>query len=200
MRIISEEENLFANEFEKRYNSLSEDVREKLEKLYKSDYQLNLIKRKRKEINEGDVFVLSPKEGLYFYGKVLEAKTNYIHKDSFMYGQYVIFIFKCKTNSISMENFKPNYGELLIPPAIVDKGYWTQGLFYTIGNIPLTEEEKNLDYGFYSAMFGEFFKADGTLINKKPKIYGLKGISTRSAIATEVASELIINPSLLEFK
>ena len=106
-------------------------------------YQLKTIKRKRSEINKGDVFVLSPREGIYFYGKVLDAKIKHPIRREYSSDLYVVFIFKCKTKNISIDDFKPNYNELLIGPVIVDKGYWTLGLFYTVGNIPLTKEEKN---------------------------------------------------------
>ncbi|MFU2163810.1 Imm26 family immunity protein [Streptococcus pluranimalium] len=42
----------------------------------------------------------------------------------------------------------PDYDNLLIPPVIVSDDYWKKGYFYTISNIPLTEEEKSIDFGF----------------------------------------------------
>ncbi len=197
MREISNEENMLANAWKERYNSLSDEIKKRLDE---DDYkQLEIIKRKRKEINEGDVFILSPEKGIYFYGKVLKAKINNKY-NSFIRGEYLVFIFKCKTKNISIEDFKPDYNELLIQPAIVGKEYWTQGLFYTIGNIPLTEEEKNLDYGFYSVINGMFYKENGVLIKKKPKIYGCYGITTDIGISMYIRKELIIDPSLLQFK
>ncbi len=196
---ITNDENLLAIEYKQRYNSLSWSIKRKLKKSEESEYQLKFIKSDEKEVKEGDVFVLMPEEGIYFYGKVLEAnirnENNYFIKD-----QYLVTIFKCKTKNISIEDFKPDYNDLLIQPAVVSKGYWTQGIFYNVGNIPLTEEEKNLDYGLYNSIDGKFYKANGTLIERKPKIYGGYGITTGIGIAIEVEEELIIDPSLLEFK
>ncbi len=193
------DKNFLATEYKQRYNSLRWGVRRKLKKSEDCDYQLKFIESESREINEGDIFLIMPEEGIYFYGKVLEAKIENKY-NSFIENQYLVCIFKCKTRNISMENFKPDYNNLLIQPAVVTKGYWTQGLFYTIGNIPLTEEEKNLDYGLYNSIDGKFYKANGTLIERKPKIYGGYGITTGIGIAIEVEEELIIDPSLLEFK
>jgi len=94
----------------------------------------------------------------------------------------------------------PDYSNLLIPPAIVGDEYWKKGYFHTIANIPLTEEEKKLDFGFYSIHFkGNFFcKETGELLDKEPKLLGMHGITTISGIGLEIEEELIINPSLLE--
>ena len=89
---------------------------------------------------------------------------------------------------------------MLIPPAIVGDAYWKKGYFHTIANIPLTEEEKNLDFGFYKLHFkGNFFcKETGELLDKEPKLLGMHGITTISGIGWDIERELIINPSLLE--
>ena len=78
--------------------------------------------------------------------------------------------------------------------------YWKKGYFHTIANIPLTEEEKNLDFGFYKLHCkGNFFcKETGELLDKEPKILGMHGITTIIGIGLEIERELIINPSLLE--
>ena len=39
---------------------------------------------------------------------------------------------------------------ILVAPLITNYGPWTQGYFQTVGNIPVSEEEKNLDCGFVS--------------------------------------------------
>lgn len=41
-------------------------------------------KKSKVELKEGDVFVLSPRENIYFYGKVLRANINNKEKDIFV--------------------------------------------------------------------------------------------------------------------
>lgn len=202
MNFISDDNNIIANECKNRYNSLSDEKKKKIDEMKKNgfnNYQLRLIKRKRTEIREGDVFVLSPRKEIYFYGKVLKTHIQHLDSNDFIYDKNVVFIFECKTKELSIKDFKANYNQLLIRPAIVDKSYWTQGLFYTVGNIPITDEEKNLDYGFYDVLYGKFFKENGIEMNKIPKYYGVYGITTIIGIAMKIQQRLIIDPGLLEF-
>ncbi len=67
--------------WEEQYNAQPPAVKEKLDKLRNmnpNDYQLKVIKKKRTMPMDGDIFVLSPQEGIYFYGKVLKANIQHI--------------------------------------------------------------------------------------------------------------------------
>lgn len=195
-------ENPLSDKWEKRYNTLNEETKQKLEKLDEmdpKDYQLKVIKRIKLEIKDGDVFVLSPAKGIYFYGKVLKANIEHIEKSPFIQGKHLIFIFKGTTDEMNMGKFSPNYNDLLIAPAIVDISYWNKGYFFNIGNEEITEEEKNLDYGFLYIHFkgNSYCKENGMQI-EKPKILGMFGITTLIGIADEIQKELIIEPGLIK--
>ncbi len=187
----------------KKYNKQTEDIKRKIDTLYEIDIkerQLKVIKRKKPTLEIGDVFVLSPVEGIYFYGKVLETNINSLNKDGFVHGKNVVFIFNCRSKAATLDAYKPDYSNLLIRPAIVDISYWRRGYFYNVGNVPLTDEEKTLDYGFLNlGVWSNWFcKANGEVLKKEPKILGVYGITTITGIANEVQREIIINPSLLE--
>jgi hypothetical protein len=191
-------------EIAERCKKLPQNIQEKL--LNFEIKQLQIIKKTRpKEIKTGDVFVLSPRKNIYFYGRVQKANINPIIEKSFVSGGSTIFIYKNKSKEISINNFKSSFDNLLIAPYIIGKNYWTQGYFYTIGNIPLTEEEKNVDYGFYKftpfrIMQEQFLTEEGNILSTEPQIIGYYGITTITGIASEIEKELIIDPSLLEFE
>ena len=90
---------------------------------------------------------------------------------------------------------------MLINPIIVDDSYWRKGLFFNIGNVCLTELDREIDYGFYSIGIssGSFCKEDGMILNHVPKTIGIYGIATISGIASMIEKEIIINPKLLQF-
>lgn len=195
-------DNPISNAWKNRYAAQSDETKRKLDELKKADpkqYQLKVIKRTRNEPSEGDIFVLSPRENIYFYGRVLKSNINHIWKDTFVHGKNVIVVFKAKNTEISMDRYSPDYDNLLIKPAIVDKSYWSKGFFFTIGNNPVESLERNLDIGFYSIHKKEFLKETGVTINHLPSIFGTYGITTIIGIAYEIEKELIINPSILEF-
>lgn len=196
-------DNPISFEYKKRYNMQPQAVRDQLDNFRKSDYQLKVIEKTRKPvINTGDVFLLSPRDNVYFYGKVLKTNINTINNDGFVHGKQTVFIHKCKTYKKTIDNYNPNYGDLLIPPIIVDISYWKKGFFFTIGNIPLNETEKTLKYGFYKLGIpgirdGWFCTEEGKKLDSQPPILGMYGIVTITGVAAEIEPEIIMDPSLI---
>ncbi len=202
MNLMNVNTNPLSIRWDERYSAQPSDIKEKLDDLDKMaprDYQLRVIKRIKKGPIEGDVFILSPREGIYFYGKVLKANIQHISKDIFINGKNLIFVFKNKSREISIENYNSDYNNLLIEPAIVDKSYWSRGYFYTISNEKVTDFERNLDYGFYSIGKQIYYKENGDVIDHEPILLGTNGIATIFGIASEVERELIFDPALLRF-
>jgi len=206
--------NLARLKWEERYDRQPQEIKDKLDSYENYDFQLRVIKRKKPTLSAGDVFLLSPREDIYFYGKVFKTNiqtayknpiTQKVSKDPFIEGSNSVFIFKCKTNRITLDDFAPDYNNLLIDPCIVDISYWWRGFFYNVGNIPLTDFEKSLDYGFYNLpMFpgqdGCFYTEEYEILNHQPRIFGIYGITTITGVASEIEQELIINPALVDFK
>lgn len=194
--------NIIAARRRELYDSLDREIQKELDDFFAhrvSTHQLQVFEKSKNSPCEGDVFLVSPRPGIYFYGKVLVASIVRTVPDSFVEGNHVVFIFKSHTKEKTLDNYKPNYDDLLIPPAIVSQHYWTKGYFYWIANLPLTEVERQLDFGFYKIHFkGNFFcKETGEVLEKEPDLLGMHGITTLTGIASEIERELIINPGLL---
>ncbi|NQR01074.1 hypothetical protein HO839_10430 [Streptococcus suis] len=194
--------NLVAMRRKERFDNLDKATQRELDIFFTekaSEHQLKVIEKSNLKPAVGDIFVLSSREGIYFYGKVIVANIVRKVPDTFVEGKHVVFIFKGNTQETNLDKYIPDYDNLLIPPAIVSDDYWKKGYFYTIANIPLTEEEKNLDFGFYKIHFKNnfFCKETGEVLEQEPKILGGHGITTITGIATEVERELIIDPTLL---
>lgn len=195
-------ENPIAEEWKMKYASQTKEVRDKLDaidKMKPKEFQLKVIKKSKPKIKEGDIFVLSPIENVYFYGKVLKANINHISNDTFVQDKHLVFIFKNKTISQNIDGFNPNYSKLLIRPTIVDVSYWNKGFFFNVGNTQILEMEKKLDYGFLKIGFkaNTYCKEDGTALDRKPEILGIFGVSTITGVASKVQKEIIIDPSLI---
>lgn len=202
MKIKDMNINPLSTRWKERYSTQTPDIQKKLgelDKMNPREYQLRVIKKLKKEPMDGDVFVLSPRDNVYFYGKVLKANIQHISKDVFIHGKNLVFIFKTKSREIDMVNYRSDYSNLLIDPAIVDSSYWSKGYFYTIGNEEVKDFEKNLDYGFYKLVQDKFYKENGVEMERQPLLFGTYGIATISGIASRVEKELIFDPTLLEF-
>lgn len=197
-----QKENIISLEWKKRYESQPEEIKRELDdlseafddyKVFKEKYQLKVIKRTRKLAKKGDIFVFSPREGIYFYGLVVKDDV----KSDSEYNWYVIMLFKSKTNSLNDINFIPYYNDLLLPPLIVTRLYWTKGFFYNVGH--LDEVNYNISYGFYDVYWNITVDEYDQKINYVPDYITSAGVMTDIGIAYEVNKELIINKDLLKF-
>lgn len=114
--------NIISNRWKERCEKLPNEVKEKLKELDNSDvseYQLQVIKRKRIYPEIGDIFKVNPKEGIYFYGVVLNNHIQNINGDDLL----LVLIF---TQNVDIKGSISNgvkEDDLLLPPQIVGKEY-----------------------------------------------------------------------------
>ena len=123
--------NIISNRWKERYENLSDEIKEKLNELNNSDisdYQLQVIKRKRSYPEIGDIFQVNPRDDIYFYGVVLNNHIHNINGDDLL----LVLIFKQNIDIKRSISNGVKEDDLLLPPEIVGKEYWTRGYFYNI--------------------------------------------------------------------
>ena len=182
--------NILANRWKERYEKLSDEVKAKLDSLDKAeiaDFQLQVIKRKRAYPQIGDIFEINPRDQIFYYGIVVNNHINNINTEE----QLLILIFQKDVNIRESVVNGVKSEDLLLPPQIVTKGYWTRGYFYTIDHY---EEDIHLDdYGFYDIFDRKFLDEYGNEIATEPKLLGEYGVCTIYGIAMEMNQEMIID-------
>ena len=144
------------------------------------------IKRKRIYPEIGDVFQINPKGKFLLHGVVINNHINNINGDDLI----LILIFKDKADlSIALQNAEKE--DLLIPPQIVGKEYWTRGYFYNISHVENIPKLKT--YGFYSIGNRKFLDEYGKEVKEEPELLGTYGVATISGVARKINQELIIS-------
>lgn len=187
------DDNPIAKKWQQRYNEQPDYIKKALDELDKKplkEYQLKVIKRKRAYPQKGDVFLVEPKEGIYFWGIVMNNHVCNINGDDLL----VVLIFRDRVTSLEDGRFVPDYDNLLIEPTMVGKEYWTKGYFYTVGQRECTA----CDYGFYSVCRKKYFDEYGSEKKMKPELLGTYGVATLSCVASEINRELIMDEKLLD--
>ena len=178
--------NIISNRWKERVEKLPDIIKEKLDNLDVSDCQLQVIKRKRIYPEIGDIFQVNPKGDLFYYGLVVNNHINNINGEELL----LILIFKEWVDIKESISRGVNYNELLIPPQIVGKEYWTRGYFY---NVEHYNKKIYIDNcGFYSIGKGKFFDEYGNEITNEPQLLGTYGVTTINGIAGKITQELII--------
>ena len=189
---------------EEKNKALSEKTIKQIDDFYDRPLErgenLTILKRVRKfELKDGDIFLCSLNGKVYYYGKIYKAKI-YNEKDPWVSECSMVCIFREKTTTKDLSNYKGDYSNPL-GLFIVTRQYWTGGYFETIGNIPLTEEDRNLDYGFYKSELigckGCFCKETGEILDHIPKYFDGMGVTTLIGVYRALKREAIIDPSLL---
>ena len=193
--------NPVSKRWQDRMDGLPEEIKRQIDTPIGKE-NLKVLRRIRKiDVKEGDIFVCSMNGNVFYYGKVLKSNIQHKNPSDWVNGGNVVFIFRCKTSKKDLSDFSPDYKKLLIEPCIVLTRYWNKGFFETIGNIPLTDEEKKLDYGFFKSFIlgngGYFIKESGEEIDHMPDIYSIFGIMVDSGIYKLIKNETILDPTLL---
>ena len=81
--------------------------------------------------------------------------------------------------------------DLLIPPQIVGKEYWTRGYFYNIGRFEGIMNVNN--YGFYRIGKGKFVDEYGNVLDYEPELLGCFGV-----VGVRIGWSISINTKNLE--
>lgn len=129
----------------------------------------------RKRLREGDVFLLQPLPGTFYCGKIVRLKVA--SRDSFVNGMSLIYIYDRRVPGRGVPA-DLDAAPLLIPPVVINRLPWSRGYFETVGNLPVTERERRLSFGFRDAARKRFVDAGGRPLAKEPLYwtdYGLAG-------------------------
>lgn len=182
-------------------------------------YYTEEIEKSRKKIRNGDVFVVKIKgHDLYFYGKVIDTEADF----EGVAKPILIYLYKTPTTEITVPDDLDINDVMTI--LFNNTEGWRVGHFKNVCNIPVKEEELNLDYGFESVTYGGWvtkedipeyeknhvfdYLDDGRIIasafvdahkNKRdhiPKITNRYLLSFFPAVSYEISKYLNNNPEL----
>lgn len=193
--------NILLNEWKARYEQQNESTKRKLDEL-KSDlvqgrnnnFQLLKIKRSYKYPEKGDIFVFQPRKNIFFYGLVLNAHVNNLQGED----MYVVALFSIKSKSVDKFSFVLDYSKLLLAPLMVDRFYWTKGLFYNVSHTDNLGTPPS--YGFFKiARENQFWNEFDEPLEQRPE-YLSSGAQTSIGVGYKVNKEIIIDDSLLRFE
>ena len=181
-------DNIISRRWKERYATLSEETKEKLsafKKMNPSEYQLQVIKRKRIYPEIGDIFELKTRHNVVIKGVVINNHIDNINGNDLI----LIFIFKMEIDILECLQNGNVYDSLLCMPKIVGSEYWSKGYFFNISHYNYLPD---FEYGFYSVGKGVFCDEYGNQIPNEPHLLGIYGVTTIIGISQLVTKELII--------
>jgi len=97
----------------------------------------------------------------------------------------LIYIYNYKSTK-KEEPVKLGSYELLIPPIVVNNQPWIKGYFETLCNQLVSDNEKDVDYGFWDVMERIYVNLLGQPIKREPKYWSYFGLGSYGVVAKEV--------------
>lgn len=131
----------------------------------------------------GDLFALQPMRDIYYYGKVINPSVR--SEDPFVNGMVLIFLYSNSTKIKKLLSCD-ELGELLIPPMVVNFQPWLKGYFEKIGNLPICDYDKNVDYGFYLPYQRKYIDLQYNELDHEPKYWSIFGLSSYGAVGRAI--------------
>lgn len=119
-----------------------------MDDLRDDDRILRVLRRSRKSLAPGDVFVFCAPalDTRYFFGRVI--RTDAVG-GGFTGPHNLVYLYRDGSPDKAVpREFSPH--RLLTPPLIVNRTPWTSGVFETLANVPLTHKDVLAQHCFYS--------------------------------------------------
>lgn len=167
-----------------------------------SNIELIKGKRSRKRLKVGDVFTLQISEDSFLLGHVthvdIESYDSAIDICALIYSE--ILSKKDLEDSISFEKRKLLYER----PLLLNSTFWRSGMFTVIGNTPLSSEEENMNFVFYSLMKHSMVDVSGNKIETNEIFEDnhdyAYGLYNPHSIVRKVKRDLILNQIFAEIE
>lgn len=120
-----------------------------------SEPNLRLLKRSTTKPVRGDVFALSPVDGLFLFGRVI--RSDLPRGLAPMPGAYLIYIYRGRSTEMQPQRSELRRSELLLAPLFINRMPWTKGYFQTVVNWPVSDEDLVAQHCFLSAGRGRYY-------------------------------------------
>jgi hypothetical protein len=114
-----------------------------------SEPNLRVLKRSRTKPVEGDVFTLSPADGLFLFGRVIRADMP--RERAPMPGSYLLYIYRHTSAEPAPSRRDLHPQALLLAPVFTNRMPWTKGYFEVLTNWPLSKSDLVPQHCFWFA-------------------------------------------------
>jgi hypothetical protein len=132
---------------------------------------LEVLTRSRRWPEQGQVFVIKPKNHAYYFGRVIDPSIKMLKWNGILVYIYQAHSYNKKLVPLLSKE------HLLIPPDILDHSCWTRGLIETIGKSPIEANDLLRAHCFKDVAFNRFVDQHGRVLPGRAEPCGVYGIT-----------------------
>jgi len=149
---------------------------------------MKILRRSRKPVQPGDVFVLQILADQFHFGRVIQTDIN-------MMGKNVLVYIYHETNSDKRQIPVLDRQDLLVPPLIVGKFMWTRGYFETVSHRALSSEDVLPVHCFWTPSLLDptkikYFDEDGKELRERVEPCGFHALSLEGSVDNQISDAL----------
>ena len=112
---------------------------------------LAVLRKTRRKLEVGDIFVMQPPDGLFLYGRVVDTDAN----PCFVGGAVLIYIYRVRsTTKTPIPDLLRE--QLLLPPMMTNKRPWTMGYFEHLTHRPMSATDRLPKHCFRDTIRGGY--------------------------------------------
>ena len=149
-----------------------------------------VLKKSRKPLKAGDVFVFKMPATPFFFGRVIrtDALIGPIRDNTLIYLYRASSPDKTKVPELSKN-------ELLVPPIMTNRQAWLKGYFENVANRPLKPEELLESHCFFDDIWGRFYDDQNNELPGRIEPCGEYGLHSYRTIDDAVSKALGVKGS-----
>jgi Immunity protein 26 len=145
---------------------------------------LAVLKKTRRTLEVGDIFVMQPPDGQFLFGRVVDTNADPLGAG----GAVLIYIYRVR--SAAKTPVPELLRELLlVPPIMTNKLPWTKGYFEHVENRPLSAMDRLSQHCFKSTS-GRYFDQIGNPLAGPAEPVGQWGLHSYRTIDDEISKAL----------
>lgn len=119
-----------------------------------SEPNMRVLRLSRPKLRDGDVFVLSPGDGPFLFGRVIDADLPRTRAP--MPESNLIYVYRYRSDKPAPDRSEMVPDALLIPPVYINRMPWTKGYFQNIDHWPLSDADLLDQHCFWSGVWEKY--------------------------------------------
>jgi hypothetical protein len=146
---------------------------------------LAVLKKSRRGPHKGDIFVMSPADRLFLYGRVISTEARV----GPMKNSVLIYIYDIRSSGkLPIPELSPDM--LLVPPVLTNRLPWRHGYFETLVNKELTESDQLKKHCFRSLSTGKYYDEFNHELDGPVERVGIRALSSFRSIDDKISKAL----------